>query len=113
LSTQALEAPADDSALFYSREFLHVWQRRERYHPADLRRSLEAGWNTARNMVLRQEQMLEVACSATDMEALANGFRTAGLEVDQISKIIDHQRENQIAWLCDAHKPGGESADSP
>lgn len=108
LSTLAVEAPADDSALFYSREFLHVWQRRERYHPADLRRSLEAGWKTARYMALRQEQMLKVACSITDMEALANRFRAAGLEIDGISKLKNSQGDNQIAWLCDAHKPGAK-----
>lgn len=113
LSFQASEAPEDDSAIFYSREFLHVWQRRGRYHPVDLLRSLEAGWKNASNMALRQEQMLKVACSATDMDGLANLFSAAGLEVDGVSKLKNSQGDNQIAWLCDAHKPGGKSAASP
>ena len=55
--------PPDDSALFYSREFLYVWSNRNQYKPDDLLQSLEDGWKFAKGTAERYAQMLRVARS--------------------------------------------------
>jgi SAM-dependent methyltransferase len=97
--------PADDAALFYSREFLQLWSRRKRYRPSDLRRSLEQGWTNARGVAIRQAEMLRVARSAEDIAGLIGTFRAAGLAVDPPRPIRDERRGIQLAWLVDARKP--------
>lgn len=98
--------PADDSALFYASECLSLWAQRSEYWPADLRRSVERGLNTARGVVLRQEQMLQVARSAEQVENLGNRFADAGLSPAAITPIHDENRGVQIAWLLEAGRPG-------
>jgi SAM-dependent methyltransferase len=96
--------PADDSALFYASECLSLWAQRNNYWPADLRRSVEQGWHTARGVVLRQEQMLRVAGSAEDVARLGRRFERAGLTLDAITPIHDESRDVQIAWLLQARR---------
>ena len=99
------DPPSDDSALFYSREVLSLWAERNDYWPADLRRSVEQGWQTASGVLARQQQMLRVARSAEDIRQLGDRWRAAGLSVDAISPIQDDDRGVQIAWLVDASRP--------
>lgn len=101
------EAPPDDAALYYSREFLQLWNRRDRYWPADLRHSIEEGWTNANGVAIRQAQMLRVARSSDDMKRIGSRFSDAGLVVDRLRELRDEQRNMQIAWLMDAHKPSG------
>lgn len=97
--------PSDDSALFYSTEFLREWGRRDRYRPSDLRRSIEQGWTNANGVAARYGDMLRVARSAEEMSRLANRFVAAGLAVDTVREISDQRRGVQIAWLVHACKP--------
>ena len=101
----SVQVPPDDSALFYAREFLQVWHLKERYRPSELRRSLELGWQNARGVAMRQEQMLKVARSREEMHSFQDQFTTAGLEGAQFTEIKDHRKGYQIAWLLDARKP--------
>lgn len=98
-------SPPDDSALFYGRECLQLWARRDRYWPADLRRSVEQGWQNASGVAIRQEQMLLAVRSADDIARISNRFAAAGLAVDPAIAIQDERRGVQIAWLLDASKP--------
>jgi hypothetical protein len=93
--------------LYYSREFLQLWNRRDRYWPADLRRSIEEGWTNANGVAIRQAQMLRVARSSEDMKRISTRFSDAGLVVDRLRELRDERRSMQIAWLLDAHKPSG------
>jgi SAM-dependent methyltransferase len=97
--------PPDDAALFYSREFLKLWSRRERYWASDLRRSVEEGWTNANGVAIRQEQMLRVARSAEDMARIGARFAAADLILDGAREIRDDRRGVQIAWMMDARKP--------
>jgi 2-keto-4-pentenoate hydratase/2-oxohepta-3-ene-1,7-dioic acid hydratase in catechol pathway len=94
----------DDSALFYSGEFLMLWAHRKRYTPADLRRSIEGGWANINDMAIRQEQMMDAVRSEEDMERLLKTFATFGLTLEKVEKV--HDKNNvQIAWKLDAGKP--------
>jgi SAM-dependent methyltransferase len=99
-------APSDDAAVFYARAFLEDWARRERYRPADLRRAIEEGWRNADGVLARQEDLLRVARSRGDVQALAARFAAAGLVVEAPQEIRDESRGVQIAWLFDARKGG-------
>jgi SAM-dependent methyltransferase len=101
----AIRPPPDDAALFYSREFLKLWTQRDRYWPSDLRRSLEDGWNNAKGVAIRQEQMLRAARSGEDMERLGARFAAADLILDGVRPVRDERRCVQVAWMMDAHKP--------
>jgi SAM-dependent methyltransferase len=105
LRALAVQAPPDDAAVFYSRAFLQDWHQRERYRPDDLRRAIEAGWETANGVAARQEQMLRVARTAEDIEALATRFASLGLVACAVEPIRDEARGAQIAWLIDAARP--------
>lgn len=94
----------DDSALFYSTEFLNLWARRNDYRPADLRRSLEQGWFNANGTALRQSQMLRVARSEQDIGRIYQRFEEAGLIMDMASPIHDHIRNVQTAWILNGRK---------
>jgi SAM-dependent methyltransferase len=100
----AKDAPPDDAAIYYSREFIRLWHHRERYWPDDLRRSIEDGWANAYGVAIRQSQMLRVARSASDIEAMSARLGHANLVVDAAREIRDQQRNIQIAWLLDARK---------
>ncbi len=100
----ALNPPPDDAALFYAREFLALWARRERYRPADLRRSLEDGWNNASGVAARQQQMRNAARSSEDIARIGSRFAAAGLTVHGTGEIRDSNRGARIAWLLDAGK---------
>jgi ubiquinone/menaquinone biosynthesis C-methylase UbiE len=95
---------SDDSALFYSTEFLMLWAHREQYNPADLRRSIEDGWTNINDMAIRQEQLLEAVRSEEDMERLQQLFKAFGWTVSDVEKVYD-KRNVQIAWKLDACKP--------
>jgi ubiquinone/menaquinone biosynthesis C-methylase UbiE len=97
--------PADDAALFYAGEFLQLWEKRNRFDPSDLRRSFEDGWNNARGVALRQQEMLRVACSEAQIAALADRFRAMGMNVDAPRELRDDVRGIRVAWLLDARKP--------
>lgn len=103
--------PPDDAALFYSREFLQLWARRDRYWPSALRRSVEEGWANANGVAMRQEQLLRVARSAQDMTGIGARFAAAGLIVDPVREICDDRRGVQIAWMIDSRKPQTRGAD--
>lgn len=102
----AARPPPDDAALFYSSEFLQLWARRERYRPADLRRSIEEGWKNATGVAVRQEEMLRVARSAEDARRICSRLIGAGLIADSPQPVCD-ARGAQIAWLIGARKPPG------
>lgn len=102
--------PPDDAALFYSREFLQLWARRDRYWPAALRRSVEEGWANANGVAVRQEQLLRVARSAEDIARIGARFTAAGLILDAVREIRD-RRGVQIAWMIDSRKPQTRGAD--
>jgi len=97
--------PPDDSALFYSKEFLSLWAQRSRYWPADLRRSVEQGWTNATGVATRQEQMLHAARSEDDIGRIGERFTEAGLTLDAVGQIRDDRRGVQIAWMVSAIKP--------
>ena len=94
----------DDSALFFSSEFLTLWAHRIRYKPADLRRSIEGGWTNINDMAIRQELMMEACRSEEDMERLAQRFEKFGLTPNKAEKVHD-KHDVQIAWKLDASKP--------
>ncbi len=104
--------PPDDAALFYSREFLQLWDRRARYRPSELRRSLEGGWNNANGVAIRQSELLRVARSADDMARSGARLAAEGLIIDPMREIRDDRRGVQIAWMIDARRPEAHSADS-
>ena len=94
----------DDSALFYSSEFLMLWAQRGRYKPTDLRRSIEDGWTNINDMAIRQEQMLVAVHGKKGMERLHQRFNTLGLTRIKVAKVRD-KHNVQIAWRLDASKP--------
>jgi SAM-dependent methyltransferase len=102
----------DDAALFYSREFLQLWERRPRYRPAALRRSLEEGWINANGVATRQAELLRVAASADDMARIGARLASAGLTADAMREIRDERRGVQIAWMLDARRPQARVAGS-
>lgn len=101
--------PQDDAALFYSREFLQLWARRDRYWPSALRRSVEEGWANANGVAIRQAELLRVARSAEDMARIGARFTGEGLNLDTVRKICDDRRGVQIAWMIDSRKPSNTS----
>jgi SAM-dependent methyltransferase len=101
----AAHAPRDDAAMFYASAVLEDWARRQRYHAADLRRAVEAGWVNAAGVLARQEQLLRVAYAAADVAALNERFAAAGLAVEAPEPVRDEQRGAQIAWLVSARRP--------
>jgi hypothetical protein len=106
----AQRPPPEDSALFYAGALLQLWTQRERYWPADLRRSVEEGWANAHGVALRQEQMLRVARSTEDIARIADRLAAGGLSVEAPRVIRDERRRVQIAWLLDARKPAKDRA---
>ncbi len=100
------QAPSDDSALFYSKEFLFVWTNRKRYKLNDLLRSLEDGWSHARGTDERYAQMLRVARSAEDIARLCGRLAAAGLTTSSLRQVCDPGDGAQIAWQVDVSKPG-------
>jgi len=95
----------DDSALFFSREFLFVWSNRKQYSLDDLLRSLEDGWANASGTAARYAQMLRVARSAEDIVSLCDRLKTAGLTISSVSQVCSPDSGAQIAWQVDAGKP--------
>ena len=89
----------EDSALFYSAEFLRMWDLRSRYHPADLRRSAEHGWHNANGTAIRQEQMLKAARSEEDIRRINESFESAGISIDLVQPVQDSLRNIQNSWL--------------
>lgn len=106
----AFRPPPDDAALFYSREFLRLWARRERYRPADMLRAAEDGWNNASGVLIRQEQMLRVARSRRGAEQIGERFASLGLLPDPVAEVRDPARGMRIAWMLDAARDPTGSA---
>jgi SAM-dependent methyltransferase len=103
----AVNAPPDDSAVFYSKEFLYVFMHRQQYKLTELLQSLEDGWKHAVGTNARYRQMLEVAKSAEEMTKLCEKFKTAGLDIAAVRQVCDPANGAQIAWQLDAAKPMG------
>lgn len=101
----AVNTPPDDSAVFYAKEFLHVFMHRQQYKITELLQSLEDGWKHATGTNSRYEQMLEVAKSAEDLAGLCEKFRAAGLVVTAVRQVCDPANGAQIAWQLDAARP--------
>lgn len=101
----AHQAPSDDSALFYSREFLFVWSQRKQYRLDDLLRSLEDGWVQASGTAERYAQMLRVARTAEDIGRLCSRAISAGLTISAVRQACNPNNGAQIAWQLDARKP--------
>jgi SAM-dependent methyltransferase len=99
-------APADDSAVFYGRAFLAAWRDRHRYPPAELLKSLAAGYDNAQGVAIRQAQMLRVAWSQDDCARVAARFASSGLVVSPVLPVRDDRRDAQIAWRLDARLSG-------
>jgi ubiquinone/menaquinone biosynthesis C-methylase UbiE len=95
----------DDSALFFSREFLFVWSNRKQYRLDDLLRSLEDGWANASGTASRYAQMLRVARSAEDIDSLCDRLKTVGLTISSVRQVCSPDNGAQIAWQVDASKP--------
>ncbi len=100
----AEDPPAEDSALFYSKEFLYVWSHRNQYTPDDLLRSLEDGAAFARGTAERYAQMLRVARSAKDIAGLCQRLNKNGLKVSSMRQIFNPADGREIAWQLDATK---------
>jgi len=100
----AAHAPPDDAAVFYGQTFLNEWAARARYRSSDLRRSIEQGWDNADGVAARQQQMLQVARSFENINALAGRLTARGFEVEPPRALRDDRRALQIAWLVDARK---------
>jgi len=94
----------DDSALFFSNEFLMLWAQHKRYKPVDLRRSIEDGWTNINNMAIRQELMMDAVHGKKGMERLRQRFETFGLTRIEVAEVRD-KHNVQIAWRLDANKP--------
>ena len=62
-------------------------------------------WANADGVASRQKEMLRVARSFADMQALAQRLSSAGLVVAEAEPIRDERRAVRIAWLLSAHKP--------
>ena len=99
--------PNDDSALFYSTEFLQLWSQRQRYRPIDLRVSLEDGWKNVVGMTQRQQQMLLAARSCEDIGRISDHFAKAGLVLGAIRPVCQSNGNTPIAWQLDMSKPEG------
>jgi len=105
LTQRLAEKPLqNDSALFYSSEFLKLWAQRSRYRPEDLLSSIEQGWCNASGTARRQSQMLCAARSERDIERVCKRFETAGLTIDSVSPIQDCQRNLQNSWMISGWK---------
>ena len=102
----AQDPPNNDSALFYSTEFLRLWSQRQRYRPIDLRLSLEDGWKNVVGVTRRQEQMLLAARSCKDIGRISDRFSKAGLVLGAIRPVYQSDGNTQIAWRMDVSKPG-------
>jgi SAM-dependent methyltransferase len=101
----AVESPADDSAMFYSKEFLYVWMHRRKYAIDDLMTSLVAGWNQAKGTANRYGQMLRVAKTAEDIRQLCERFTAAGLSIDSVRLDCSPNTYAEIGWQLDVCKP--------
>lgn len=97
-------APPDDSALFFSREFLYVWSNRNRYRLDDLLRSLEDGTAFARGTAERYAQMLRVARTGQQMAELGERLNSRGFKVVALRQICNPADGREIAWQIDAVK---------
>lgn len=97
--------PNDDSALFYSTEFLQLWSQRQRYRPIDLRVSLEDGWKNIVGVTQRQKQMLLAARSCKNIGRISDRFTKAGLVLEAIRPVCQSNGNTQIAWQMDMSKP--------
>lgn len=95
-------APPDDSALFFSREFLYVWSNRNRYRQDDLLRSLEDGTAFARGTAERYAQMLRVARTGQQMAALSERLNASGFRVIMLRQVCNPADGREIAWQLDA-----------
>jgi len=102
----AKQAPSDDSALFYAREFLYTWSHRREYRFSDLLRSVEDGWIHATGTAKRYEQMLQVARSAEDISALCERFKSVGLTINAVRQICSPDNGAPVAWQVDARRSG-------
>lgn len=98
----AENAPPDDSALFFSREFLYVWSNRNKYQLDDLLRSLEDGTAFASGTAERYAQMLRVARTAQQMASLCKRLNSGGLQVNMLRQICNPADGREIAWQLDA-----------
>jgi SAM-dependent methyltransferase len=98
----AHQAPPDDSALFYCREFLYVWSHRKKYRLNDLLRSVEDGWTHANGTAERYAQLLRVARTEEEIAALCDRFKTAGLANCSLKPVCNPTTGAQIAWQVDA-----------
>lgn len=99
-------APPDDSALFFSREFLYVWSNRNRYRQDDLLRSLEDGTAFARGTAERYAQMLRVARTGQQMAALRERLNAGGFRVTMLRQVCNPADGREIAWQIDAVRNG-------
>ena len=99
-------APPDDSALFFSREFLYVWSNRNRYRPDDLLRSLEDGTAFARGTAERYAQMLRVARTGQQMAALGERLKSNGFRAVMLRQVCNPADGREIAWQIDAARDG-------
>jgi len=95
-------APPDDTALFFSREFLYVWSNRNRYRLDDLLRSLEEGTAFARGTAERYAQMLKVARTGQQMAALGERLNSSGFRVTMLRQLCNPADGREIAWQIDA-----------
>jgi len=94
----------DDSALFYSTEFLKLWAQRSRYRRVELRRSVEHGWSNASGTAVRQAQMLRAARSEQDIGRICKRFENTSLSIDSVSPIHDIRRNIQNSWMVNGRK---------
>jgi ubiquinone/menaquinone biosynthesis C-methylase UbiE len=95
---------ADDSGLFYAKEFLQLWDKRNQSSPAELLHVAEQGWLSANGTLNRQRLMLQAARSDGDIKRIATLFETRGLMMRPPKKIFDLRRNIQNSWLVEGEK---------
>jgi SAM-dependent methyltransferase len=100
----AINPLPDDSAQFYSSEFLRLWSKRMHYRPADMRRSAIQGWVNAKGTAIRQAQMLRAARTSENIDDLCRRFESIGVEVTGVNRVQDHHRKIQASWLINGRK---------
>jgi ubiquinone/menaquinone biosynthesis C-methylase UbiE len=103
--TERLRAspPADDTALFYVEAIANLWNARERYEPAAVLQSIEAGLARAGSVLLRQLALLAAARSSEQIEALRARLAALGVTTAPAEALAD-DTGSQIAWLLDGKK---------
>ncbi len=92
------EAPADDAAPFYAEGVTKLWRARTRYAPEDVLASLEDACARAEAVLLRQQALLQAACSDAEMAAIRTHFEASGVKTDEASAVRDGDGA-QIGWL--------------